>query len=38
MMKHAVDKGLLWEESYGSTPGKMQLSALVQKLLFLDQL
>lgn len=31
MMRHAVDTGLLSEESYGSTPGKMAATALVQK-------
>ena len=38
MIQHAVDQGLLSEESYGSTPGKMAASAIVQKLICVDQL
>ena len=38
MMRNALSKNLLRDESYGSTPGKMAASALVQKLLSIDQL
>ena len=38
MIQHAVDQGLLSEESYGSMPGKMAASAIVQKLICVDQL
>ena len=38
MMKHTVDNEILSEESLGSTPGKMAASALVQKLIYMDQL
>ena len=38
MIRHAVQQGELSEESFGSTPGKMAASALVQKLLCIDQL
>ena len=38
MMRHAVENNLLCEESFGSTPGKMSSSALVQKIISIDQL
>ena len=38
MMQHAVTNDLLQEESFGSTPGKMATSALVQNLVAVDQL
>ena len=38
MMQYAVQNGLLQAESFGSTPGKMATSALVQKLVTVDQL
>ena len=38
MMRHAVTNKLLQAESFGSTPGKMATSALVQKLITIDQL
>ncbi len=38
MMRQAVARDLLCEESFGSTPGKMAVSALVQKQLSIDQL
>ena len=38
MMRHAVTNDWLSEESFGSTPGKMATSALVQKTLAIDQL
>ena len=38
MMRNAVQNDLLQEESFGSTPGEMATSALVQKLLVVDQL
>ena len=38
MMRHAVHNNLLSEESFGSTPGKMATSALVQKMIAIDQL
>ncbi len=38
MMRYAVHNNLLEEESFGSTPGKMATSALVQKLVSVDQL
>ena len=38
MMRHAVAENLLCEESFGSTPGKMAVSALMQKTLAIDQL
>ena len=38
MMHHAVKNKLLSEESFGSTPGKMAASALIQKTVAIDQL
>ena len=38
LMHHAVNNSLLSEESYGSTPKKMATSALLQKILTIDQL
>ena len=38
MMRHAVQKEYLQSESFGSTPGKMATSAIVQKILTIDQL
>ena len=38
MMRHAVQNKLLNDESFGSTPGKTATSALVQKLIAVDQL
>ena len=38
MMHHAVQNNLLSEESFGSTPGKMAASALIQKMIAVDQL
>ena len=38
MMRHAVNKGLLSDASFGSTPGKMAVSAIIQKLVCVDQL
>ena len=38
MIHHAVEQGMLSAESYGSTPGKIATSALVQKVLCIDQL
>ena len=38
MMKHAVAKNLFRDESFGSTPGKMDALKLVQKLLSINQL
>ena len=38
MMHHAVTNNLLSEESFGSTPGKMAASALIQKVVAIDQL
>ncbi len=38
MMHQAVAENLLCEESFGSTPGKMAISALMQKTLAIDQL
>ena len=37
-MRHVVSSKLLNEESFGSTPGKMAASALLQKTLAMDQL
>ncbi len=38
MMRHAVNSGLLREELFGSTPGKMAVSAVIQKMIATDQL
>ena len=38
LMGHAVKHDLLQDESFGSTPGKMATSAVVQKVLAIDQL
>ena len=38
MIQHAVHKKLLQKESFGSTPGKMAGSAVIQKLISIDQL
>ena len=38
MIQNAVEQNLLQEESYGSTPGKIAGSALLQKILTIDQL
>ena len=38
MIRNAVEQNLLQDESYGSTPGKMAGSALLQKILTIDQL
>ncbi len=38
MMQNAVNKGLLSEASYGSTPGKMAVSALLQKTLAVNKI
>ena len=38
MIQNAVSKDLLQPESFGSTPGKMAGSAILQKLLSIDQL
>ena len=38
LMQHAVTNDLLQAESFGSTPGKMATSALVQKIVAIDQL
>ena len=38
MMHYAVKQNLLQAESFGSTPGKMATSALIQKLVSIDQL
>ena len=38
MMRHAVSSKLLSKESFGSTPGKMAVSALLQNSLSMDQL
>ncbi len=38
LMRHAVNNNLLEAESFGSTPGKMATSALIQKLVSIDQL
>ena len=38
MMRHAVNNNLLCAESFGSTPGKMAVSAVIQKTLATDQL
>ena len=38
MMRNAVQNNLLEAESFGSTPGKMATSAVVQKLVSIDQL
>ena len=38
MMRQAVDKNLLSAESFGSTPGKMAVSAILQKTVSMDQL
>ncbi len=38
LMQHAVRHNILQEESFGSTPGKMATSAVLQKILTVDQL
>ena len=38
MIRHAVENNLLQPESFGSTPGKMAGSAVIQKILSIDQL
>ena len=38
MVRNAVAKGTLHESSYGSTPGQMASSAILQKVLVTDQL
>ena len=38
MMRHAVNNGLLCEESFRSTPGKMAALAVIQKMVAIDQL
>ena len=38
MIRTAVDGGQLHEASYGSTPGQMATSAILQKILVMDQL
>ena len=38
MMRKAVQENWLQEESFGSTPGKMATSAILQKVLAIDQL
>ena len=37
-MRNAVQENWLQEESFGSTPGKMATSAILQKVLAIDQL